>query len=360
MEDKKLIELPITINEEILNYLDIQQLRTSIKSLATLFKMDYQNHFPLNISTIAEALHLIHAGTSLNKLNIVAGFDKHIKEYTNDKDSTYFVTVMADYLYSLTEELELEPSFDKHPKCPDIKIIFDSKPLYIECKNPKKDIVSGLSFEQKPMYDRLSHIIKAFPCNLSITYENPLSTDELTDLAVILAERLESATGEGTIYNRDGIEVGVTNLGGLSSNVGEMDFALILENKYSERNLINIITKNGIAMSFIKKGVSVRKNIERQMKNCSKKVPYSESIVLAIQSEYLTGHIRDNIKMISQLFQPNKFTSISGVLLSNWNYDIDCIIKHNFIYINNPFARNSIKDFDRLFRPDNCSASFSL
>lgn len=360
MEDKKLIELPIKINAEILSDLDVPQLRSSLQNLATLFKMDYQKYFPLNVSNISEALHLIHAGMSLNKLSVVTGFDKHIKEYVNDKDSTYFVTVVADYLYELTEELELEPSFDKHPKCPDIKIIFDSKPLYIECKNPKKDIVSGLSSEQKPMYDLLRHVIKAFPCNLSISYENPLSTDELTDLVVILTEKLKWVTGEGTIYNRDGVEVSVTNLGSLSSNVGEKDFAFILENRYSERNLINIITRDGIAISFIKKGVSVQKNIEKQMKNCSKKVPNSENIVLAIQSEYLTGHTHDNIRKISQLFQPNKFTSISGILLSNWNYDIGCIIKHEFVYINNPFARNSVKDFERLFRPDNCSTSYSL
>lgn len=345
-------KLSLRIEDSILNELDSSKLEVALQALAEVFKKDYEKYFSVDISSVNEALYLTHLGLAMSRIGFVDGFEKHIKEYRNDVNSTHFVTVLADYLLPLTDSLELEPSFDLHPKCPDIKIQFNGRPLYIECKNPKKNILDDLKEEQQYMYKALSDVVLKHPCNLTVTYDERISEKELTKLVAILKERLESVSGEGNIYDNSGVQVAVTSVGKLGADIGEESFSFILEDRHSERNLINIISINGVAISFVKRSISVLDNITSQFKKCTNKVPKTESLILAIQSEYLTGHPRENSRIISGLFQPKKFTSINGVLLSSWDYSAENEIENSFIYINNPYARNPVSDFERLFRKD--------
>lgn len=352
-------KLSFKIEESIVCELGFANLKFGLNTLVDVFKKDYTKYFPAKISTITEALYLTHLGTAMQALKEVDGFEKHVQEYRNDIDSSYFVTVLADYFLPLVDLLELEPSFDLHSKYPDIKIQFNGESIYLECKNPKKNIMDGLMKEQRKMYESLSSVVKQYPCNLTVTYNEVVSEKLLTSLVKTLKERLAHVSGEGSIYYQNGIEVAVTNKGKLSADIGEAYFSFILENSYSERNLINIISVDGIAISFVKRRISVIDNITNQFKKCSKKVPETESLVLAIQSEYLTGHPSENMKIISSLFQPKRFTSISGVLLSNWDYSVENGIENSFIYINNPYARNPVHNFNDLLRAKSQHTQYS-
>ena len=86
------------------------------------------------------------------------------------------------------------------------------------------------------------------------------------------------------------------------------------------------------------------------MKRSRKKVPGNTPLIVAIQSDYMTGHIRENMNKISQLFQPRKYTTFNGILLMNWSYNFRDLISFQFNYVNNPYAKNPLKDIERLFR----------
>ena len=99
----------------------------------------------MKIDNESELLFLIHLSRSLENLANYRGFVEHVNEFSIDKDSTYFVTTLADYLTSRSKTIELEPVISNHPKQADIRIDFDETELFIECKNPKKDILTGAS-----------------------------------------------------------------------------------------------------------------------------------------------------------------------------------------------------------------------
>ena len=353
MNHNNVINVPLKIQSDVLNDFDLKFLKERLQYLVALFKQDYSRIFPLSVSSHSEAFQLIHTSLSLEKLKERKGFNKHIVEYRNDRDSAYFVTVLADYLDNHSMVLELEPSFDGHLKFPDIKIEFDGKPISIECKNPKKDILTGLEEEQLPMFEALYNVVKDHLCNLTVSYETPLAKDKLKEINKILYKKLKTVTGEGTVWSSDEVEISVTNVGKSSKDIGNQYLQFVVENRYSERNLICLFSRNGIPISFVKKGISVIDNIRSQLKKCSKKVPENQPLVLAIQSEYLTGHINLNNNLISKLFQPNRFTSVNGILLLNWVYSFENMIEHQFVYINNPYAKNPVTDFERLFRKEN-------
>jgi hypothetical protein len=352
MNKPRIVNVPFEINADAVKEIDIASLQKSIQYLVSLFKEDYERLFKVQINSTNEALKLMHTANALEKLETAEGFDKHINEYKNDVESTYFVSVLADYLDRKASYIGLEPDIEGHSKAPDIRIMFDKTAFYIECKNPKKDILKGLKEEQATMFNALFQVAYENSCNLTIAYKEPLSDDELAELNDFLKKRLKHVTGEGTILLTDDIEVSVTNFGNRNDDIGEQYFQFIVENRYSERNLICLFTRNGTPIAFVKNSISVIDNIESQLKKCKNKVPDSSPLVLAIQSEYLIGHSHKNMKMISNLFKPNKFTSINGILLTNWSYGIKNIINHEFIYINNPYAKNPIIDFERLFRKE--------
>lgn len=227
MDKPRIVNVPFKINADVAKEIDIALLEKSLRYLVTLFKDNYEKLFLVQIDSTNGALKLIHIASSLEKLESKEGFDRHINEYKNDVESTYFVTVLADYLDNKTANIVLEPDIDGHSKAPDIKSMLDKAPFYIECKNPKKDILKGLKEEQIPMFNALYQVAHDNYCNLTIEYNKPLSADDLAELNKLLTKRLKSVTGEGTILLTEDIEVSVTNVGRRNKDIGEQYFQLI-------------------------------------------------------------------------------------------------------------------------------------
>lgn len=343
-------EVPVKVNEKLLEIVPQQVVRERIQYLVGLFKQDYEKLLTTQISDETTLLHLMHLSFSLDSLEECAGFHSHLMEFRNDIDSTYLVTTLASYLRPRTRELVLEPITESTGKRADIRIDLEGQHIFFECKNPKKEVLSRLRAEQEPMYEALKYSISR-PCNVFITYETALKEAELVRLGGFLKERLPLVTGEGTILDHNGVRVDVTNVREAFQNIGNVQVQMILENYHSnERNPVNIINRDGIAIGFAKRRVSVINNIEQQFKASQKKVSREAPLILAIQSDYLTGSLDENVRAISSLFQPSKHTSFNGVLLVRWSYNFQNLIDPQFHYVNNPYARNPIADLARLFR----------
>jgi hypothetical protein len=344
------VNVPIQIKSELLQLIPQDLIHTRIQYLINLFKEKYEKLFETQIADQATLLFLLHLSFSLENLKDCSGFEDHLNEFTNDVDSTYFVTTLANYLQTRGYPVELEPQAGGISKRADIRIRIDGVPLYLECKNPRRKILSSLRSEQEPMYNLLKAKINR-PCDVFITYEHPLSQQQLEELGLFLESRLPMVTSEGTICDRDAIKIDVTNLRESFQDIGDVLLQMILENyPAAERNPVTIINRNGIAIGFVKTGVSVLDNLERQIKASLRKAPSDAALVVAVQSEYLTGSLDKNIRQISRLFHPKKFTSINGILLANWSYNFHSLIDFNFQYINNPYSVNPIQDIHRLFR----------
>lgn len=189
-------------------------------------------------------------------------------------------------------------------------------------------MLGQLRDEQEPMYEGLKDSISR-PCNVLVTYEDKLTDPDLDQLGCFLKERLPLVTGEGTVLDRNDVRVEVTNVQESFQNIGDIQVQMILDNYHTnERNPVNIINRNGIAIGFAKRGVSVVGNIEQQLKASRKKVPRDAPLILAIQSDFLTGSLDENIRAISSLFQPKKNTSFNGIVLIRWSYNFRSLIDH--------------------------------
>lgn len=355
MEEQRRVDVPLKVTPELLKAVPEHLIRERIQYLVALFKQEYEKLFPTDIDEI-QFLRLAHLSYSLESLQKCAGFDLHISEFKNDVDSTRFVTTLPSYLRNRTQCLELEPKNPLNGKRADIKVLLEAgAELFVECKHPTKEIHSQLRTEQEPMYEVLkSHISR--PCDVSVIYEESLKGSDLARLGQFIEERLPQVSGEGTILNHEGVKVDITNIRESFEDIGDIQLQMILNDYHAnERNPINIINRNGVAISFIKRGISVLDNVEQQLKASRNKAPQETPMILAIRSDYLTGPLDENINGISAMFQPNKYTSFNGILLMRWSYNFQDLIEHEFQYINNPYARNPVTDLSGLFRHDSSS-----
>lgn len=350
-EGERRVEVPMTVTEELLKIVPEHEIRERVQYLVSTFKQEYENLFHVNIDEHS-FLYLAHLSLALESLEGCEGFDKHIAEFQNDVSSTYLVTTLAAHLLPQVHRLELEPPPSDTGKRADIRVEFQNgQELFFECKNPKREIMAQLHGEAESMYEVLKdHILR--PCDVTITYDEPLAESDLAELGQFLEERLPAVTGEGNISDRQGVQVDVTRIRESWEDIGEVLMQFVLPNRRGDtRNPITAINRGGLAMMFVKSGAPFVSIVEQQMKASRGKVSSNAPLVLALQSNLLAGPVHDNVRAVSAQFQPEKHTSFNGVVLMQWSYNFDVLIEHEFDYVNNPYARNPVSDLEALFRP---------
>jgi hypothetical protein len=232
----------------------------------------------------------------------------------------------------------------------DILATINGQDIYFECKNPQHDILSPIEKEHEEMYAALHSSVNK-PCDVSITYQDTLTTKQLSDLGDFLKAKLPLVTGEGKILNYEGVKVEVTNVREQFTNIGDIRITRLWDN-YQEKALHpgSIINRNGIAMMFFKTGVTAFKNIESQIRNSKNKVPKDKPLIAVIHAEGIPGKLIDNIEFVNSLFNENKYTSFNGVLFVRHCYTFQRLIEYQFHYVNNPFARNQLSQLSQLFK----------
>jgi hypothetical protein len=343
-------QISIQFSSALCSKLPKEVILKHIEFLIKIFKLDYKKYFPVQISDESTLLYLIHLSRSLERLKDCDGFDKHINEFRNGVDSTYFVTIIADYLFSQCSNLILEPSSDEVKKKADILATINGHDIYFECKNPKQNILSPIGKEHEEMYASLSKSINK-PCDVSITYSESLTPQQLIELGDFLKVKLPLVTGEGKILNYQGVKVEVTNVREQFIDIGDIRITRLWDN-YHEKALHpgSAINRNGIAMMFFKTNVNAFKNIESQIKNSKNKVSKDKPLIAVIHAEGIPGKLVDNIDFVNSLFNEKKYTSFNGVLFVRHCYSFQKLIEHEFHYINNPYSRNQLPQLSQMFK----------
>lgn len=343
-------KININFNTALFTKLPKEFISKHFRFLVKAFGPEYKSLFPTEVLYEPDLLHLMHLSQALEKLKNCEGYSEHINEFKNDIESTYLVTIIAEYLLPKSEKIILEPSSDEISKKADILAFIDGQEIYFECKNPRLGILNPIGEEHEEMYSILHENVTK-PCDVSITYQNRMSRDRLIELGKFLRAKLPLVTGEGTILNFQDVRVEVTNVRNQFQSIGDIRMTRFWDN-YHEKSLQpgSLINRNGIAMMFFKSGVNAFNNIENQIRNSKNKVPKDRPLIAVIHAEAIPGKLTENIQFVQSLFNENKYTSFNGVLFIRYWYTFKNLINHDFHFINNPFSRNPIPKLSQLFK----------
>jgi hypothetical protein len=345
------VNVPIRVAPDVLATFGEPAVRDVIQHLVSLFKKDYEGLFPVDVD-IGSFLFLRHLSAALRDLSACNGFAEHVAEYRNDVDSTYLVTVIAHHVQRQVAALELEPPIPTSGKRGDIRLTAASgEVMFVECKSPKKEILSALEAEHEEMYAGLRDAVVR-PCDVFVSYEETLSAEKLGRLAAFLKDCLPAVTSDGTILDVPEVKVEVTNVRDSLVDIGDVRVQMLLDNHQSaSRDPVTLINRDGVAIGFAKRNVSLVPSVERQFRSARKQVPDGVPLVLVVQAGFLTGARAANVSAIAGLFQPTKNTRVNAVVVADWTYTPESLIEPTFTTVMNPYAKNPAGDLSQMFLP---------
>ncbi len=383
----------ISIETEILKESKFtkKEIRESFLELESMFKDIFPKIFPMNkkgskiinindTETLNSLIMLSKILSRLKDSQSVRGFKEHIKEY-NDKNKfrhNYFVTLLAGFLLSKVDSLELEP-VSRDNRHSDIKIKSKDIEIYIEHEsvNIDKFLVNNLEAHHY-FATLLIKYLKEIPYGIDITYKNPFSPDEIEKLCKRINDLLPSVVSEGTIIDNDNFKVHVTrcseeckehpsNITYLQES-GSYVFCstmapysrqrVVIKEAIGDKELYNKcryskmydIAENYIYSMhqfFLGKGyinisgpkdVDFKSVLEKKIEYARAQSPIDKPYILALNMEGELGSIEKNRKRLNTIFQPHQNTRYNGILLVK-NYDFD------FEFIQNPYVKLNLIPF---------------
>jgi len=300
-------DLPLPITQEICN-------RVS-SGLKEKFGEYYIYTLP-KVKAISdiELFRLDYFNSALELIKHYPGFDEHIKEFKNNFNSTFFVTVLADLLVSHGLKIILEPTSIGTLKKADI-LAFQSEELlriHFECKQPDENSKRYLN-EQKQIFNDIKSIISK-EYSLALFYRNKLSSDHTNILKTQIIESLAN----NEIYENKVLanieEIGLKLIiSGISDNfISNSKFEISgipnfsNERKYSNANVINHYGKNIV---FYKE--SNMNSIDTLLKNSKKKVINNEPYVVCLDLSGPRFDWSKSEKHILNHFSKSDYTHIS-------------------------------------------------
>lgn len=262
---------------------------------------------------------LDYLNSALDIIKNCKGFYKHIAEYKNDPESSFFVTVLADVLVGYGLKIELEPDILGHDKKPDLFAFQmpDGIGVYFECKQPKDD-TKNLLPEQRKIFDGIEDVISD-QYSLSIFYRKELSTHEIEILSDAIKKSLQD---DSNIYENRCI-VDDDNLGirlcisGMTDNIERNMLIEIagIPNFSDKKGYTNVngINRYGKNIVFLKS--ATKNTIDSQLKNSRYKVPKGSPYVVCIDFSGPRFDTDEYSKYILRHFEMSDYTAFSGVLL---------------------------------------------
>lgn len=266
----------------------------------------------------AELYRLDYLNSALDLSQEYKGFDKHIAEYKNNFNSTFFVTVISDLLLSHGLIVELEPESEKHSKKADLLAYQkeDGLRIYFECKQANDD-PKHLLKEQRLIFDGIKDVISN-QYSLACFYKKELDHEQIFKFReLIIASITENSHIEENRVLVQDDELGLALVvSGVSDNLykgsriemsGLLNFSE--ERKYSHANGFN---HEGKSILFYKDGS--KNTIDGLLKNSRKKVISGSAYVVCLD---LSGPRFDwsvYEEHISRHFYRGDYKSISAVL----------------------------------------------
>ena len=309
--------------------------------LSKKLKKRFKELVPLSYMDTQSLDRLLTLYEALSKLEKVKGFDRHVAEYNEKRFlATLFVSRVAIYLLSKVDDLELEPITPLDEGNPDIRLTIGEKDIFIECKNIESSQFSDIS-EHRKVFEILETYID-FPHQIMLSYKTTPTENELHSLGKSINKLAKKVKISGNIINNKNYKVNIH----LREAYGDPNITavadMIIENIGSkDRAPGHAFMEKG--KTFIVDGpeIDYKSILKTKIKRAKNQYVKNYIFLTAINTDSMLGIMEDNIQSIESLFQPDKNTRYSGVLLANHQ----CLTNNSkWTKIINPYADTPITE----------------
>lgn len=342
----------IIIPHAILNSANIslEEIKSHYDFLTRTLKNEFFGWMPTELNSLSLLQSIVDLSNNLQKLASCKGFEKHIKTYIPEQfGSNSFVSLVAGYFVDKVNSLELEPVLEKTGKNPDIFVKYAQDEVYLECK-----IIETEQFNFRREHENIANYISKyvnFPHQVTITYKNTLTNNDISTLGTIIAERLPHVTNEGIIFSDKNIEIHISP----RVEYGATNFTAIIDmimvsNYNGLRTPSHTFYKDGRSICISGPEVDYSSIFLKKIRKSRRQADSEKSFILVVNTRLMVGDTSNNLSAISHVFQPELNTRFSGVLLVEY-YSVGSKTNLKFIFIRNPFSKNPIsKEFESLFK----------
>jgi len=346
-------ESKLFISTEILKsaHVSIEQLQQYLIELRSILGKKFDLFVPKNINDVSTLQLVISLSQRLQKLKECEGFEKHVGTYTKKQlHSSYFVTVIASYLFDRVDSIILEPPITGRLKKPDILASLRDEQVYLECK-----YIDTSKFDYSREHEHMFSILHDYidvPHQVSIRYKKPLSDTELHQLGETLRQRLEQVTGDGRIIHNANLEVQVMTRQAYGNKRLSMILTMIEQDTYENCSYPgHAYGRHGLTVSLSGPKVEYTKVLREKIRKSRRQSPQNWPYVLMINGNLMLGDLTENIRALSTAFQPKTNTRFSAAVLVTYHLRLDSLnLDFKFYLVSNPFAKFPVsKEFERLF-----------
>jgi len=329
----------------------LEQLQQHLIELKRMFGSRFPLIVPQKIDGVPALYWIVNLSQRLQKLKGCDGFDRHARTYSKEqRQSSYFVTLVASILVDKVDEIFLEPSLIGKTTKPDILVHLGGEQVYLECKHTVS-LKCDYAEEHERMFLILSKYINV-PHQVSIQYRKSLSDSELHQLGAFLKERLSLVTGDGRIISNSDLEVQVSKRDAFGDKRFRLIMTMIAEDidekcKYPG----HVYVAGGITMAFSGPKLGYQRILRDKMRESKLQSPHNCAFVLVIDNAMILGSMSDNVRALSTAFQPQLNTRFSAAVLVDCRPKLDSPnVNVDFYFISNPFAKFPVSNkFGYLF-----------
>lgn len=315
--------------------------------LSSVLKKRFLELVPTNIINVQSLDRILTLYEVLSGLEEVSGFERHASEYNKSRFlSTLFVSRLALFLKDKVDEIELEPITTKDDGNPDIRISIAGVNVYIECKNIESSQFSDVE-EHRKIFDILEPYIEV-PHQISFSYKSTPSNEELKALGENIKKLIPKVKTTGNIINNDNYVVNVQPRSAYGDpRITAQADMIIEDNNSGDRVPGHAFMEKGKTFMVNGPDVDYKKILQTKVKSARHQTVGNNVFITAINTDLMLGAMKDNIRCIEALFQPDKNTRFSSVLLTD-NHALTSNGKYTHII--NPYAETPVTDvITRLF-----------
>ena len=179
-------------------------------------------------------------------------------------------------------------------------------------------------------------------------YRKALDEDALKLLGENIAKLIGEINATGNIINNDNIVVNVDPRSAYSDPSIKVQMDIIVEDIYSgDRKPGHVFIENGKTFLIDGPDIDYKKILQQKIKSAKHQSVSNCIFITAINTDLMLGDMSENIRSIESLFQPNRNTRYSSVLLANSQ---SFTVKKNWTQIRNPYAEVPVtEEILRLF-----------
>ena len=348
------IERKITVPNSIMQSVGItyDQLKEILIDLYALLGEKAVELIPEHVNDFGTLSFIVNLCENLKKLKNCKGFNAHISRYNKRQlKSSYFVTELASYIFDKVDNLSLEP-MTSNSKMGDILVNFGAQTIFIECK-----CIESKNYEYHEQHWQMFSILKPFfiniPHEISITYRQPLSDDNIRGLGKAIKERSNFINSNGKIIDNSEVSVYITKRQTSNNKNVRIEISMIQEDLIERcRYPGHLFGMDGIALSINGPKVNYENVFKEKIRKGRKQSPEKAPYVLIIDGNSMLGVLADNLRALSSAFQPTVNTRFSSAVIVEHNTSLRTVeTNFKFHVVNNPFAKFPInEDFFRLFK----------